>query len=662
MCATGALWQDWLPQLQVRCRPGNSLLLSVVTTRRNCSTIVDTEWFAPRREPWWLLSCSAVQSVPTSGCASHLSGGPEHADQLRSDYDECFRVVTPMRRNTVSEVLECFDNEFADTASAFVRGEYVLWLGSGISRDVVPAVPQLLERMLEFLQTSIDASDPACRFKLALDEVLEVAAVPEATRDSIDFTMAVSTWPALWDIVQRLVDRYADVLDVQVKGEPEDFLVWDGLGVSSTYGSSTLEPDVEHLCVAILMLEGVVRSALTTNWDGLVEAAMDRLTFGDIGPLNVIVKASDFTAPHRRTELVKFHGCAVRAANDPSVYRSLLIARKSQISGWTAKPQNKMMKNYLEHLFASRPAFVVGLSAQDANIHTVLHEASQNLARSWPTEPPAVVFAEHKLHHHHKHMMRVTYGDDFSANSFAIESSALLGAYAKPTLLGLVLFTLFGKLSALIGYIAELDLPAPQLDRLQADIRGVRDALSEKADADPRSFTEAVVSALTLALSVFRKGNIPAPAPYVSLSVGPIEDAVQDPDFPRAALGRFALAMALLGRGFLNRDWTLSPGFLTSPVDGVLLVKRGRRTSKIFVVRDARVLSDLELAGIVDLKNTEVVVVQAEAAFRPSTRSPSVRYGRSGKSAARQVDLEKISASVSTADELFEAFVLECAL
>ncbi|WP_182263431.1 SIR2 family protein [Rhodococcus sp. UFZ-B548] len=567
-----------------------------------------------------------------------------------------------MPRNTVSEVLECFDNEFANAASAFVRGEYVLWLGSGISRDVVPGVPKLLERMLDFLQTSIDATDPTCRFKIALDEVLEVAAVPEAIRESIDFTMAVSTWPGLWDIVQRLVDRYADVLDVQVKGEDNDFLVWDGLKVSSTYGAPNLDPDVEHLCVALLMLEGVVRSALTTNWDGLVEAAMERLGVGDNGVLSVIVKAADFAAPGRRAELVKFHGCAVRSAHDPGVYRNLLIARKSQISGWTTKPQNKMMKNHLEHLFASRPAFVVGLSAQDANIHTVLHEASQNLARSWPTEPPAVVFAEHKLHHHHKHMMRVTYGDEFSANSHAIESSALLGAYAKPTLLGLVMFTLTDKLSALIGYITELDLSDPELERLQADIRGVRDALGEKADADPRSFTDAVVSALTLALSVFRKGSIPNPAPYVPVSVAPIADAVRDPDFPHAALGRFALAIALLGRGLLNREWTLEPGCLTSPVDGVLRVKKGGRTSKIFIVRDARVLSELELAGTVDMKNAEVVVVQAEAAYRPRTRSPRARYGRSGKSGARQVDIETMCASVSTVDELFEAFVLEGAL
>ena len=141
-----------------------------------------------------------------------------------------------MPRNTVAEVLECFDNQFADVASAFAGGEYVLWLGSGISRDVVPGVPDLLKHMLVFLQTSSDAADPDCRFKKALEEVLRVAGVPAATFASIDLTTAVGTWPNLDDIVSRLVDRYSDVLDVQVRDEPDDFLVWSGLNLPSTYG------------------------------------------------------------------------------------------------------------------------------------------------------------------------------------------------------------------------------------------------------------------------------------------------------------------------------------------------------------------------------------------------------------------------------------------
>ena len=93
--------------------------------------------------------------------------------------------------------------------------------------------------MLDFLQTSCVAADPTCRFRKALDEVLEVAGVPAATLASIDFTSAVDTWPNLDDIVNRLIDHYSEVLDVRVRDEADDYLVWSVLDVPSTYGAPT---------------------------------------------------------------------------------------------------------------------------------------------------------------------------------------------------------------------------------------------------------------------------------------------------------------------------------------------------------------------------------------------------------------------------------------
>jgi hypothetical protein len=74
------------------------------------------------------------------------------------------------------------------------------------------------------------------------------------------------------------------------------------------------------------------------------------------------------------------------------------------------------------------------------------------------------------------------------------------------------------------------------------------------------------------------------------------------------------------------------------------------------------VLSNLETAGIIDMADPEVMIAQVEAVCRPATRAPRPRYGRSGTSGARLVDLENMCASVSTADDLFEDFVLAGAL
>lgn len=567
-------------------------------------------------------------------------------------------------RTKVAEVLACFDGEFAEVAASFASGEYLLWLGSGISRDVVPGVPTLLERMLEFLRTNTDATNPACRFRKALNEVLDVAGVPDAVVAAIDLDKPVSHWTALGDIVTRLVDKYSDVLDVQVQGESEDFLVWTGLDVPTTYGASGLVPDVEHLCVAILMLEGVVRSSPTTNWDGLVEAAIDSISEDPTEALKVVVRAIDFREPDRQAELVKFHGCAVSAATDEDEYRSLLIARRSQISGWTTDPGNQFMKNRLEHLFGSRPAFIVGLSAQDADIHTMLHQASRDLARKWPTSPPAVVFAEQRLHHHHRHVIKATYGDSYSPNAETITKSALLGAYAKPALLALVLFTLSDKLSKLLGCVPEWSMAAGEIEHVRLGIRALRDALGRKADSDPRAFVDGVVSSMALGLSVFRKGRAPSPAHvrYQPISSDPIATALRGPDFPGAALGRLAVAASLLGRGVGEGAWSLEVGTPDRPDEGVVRIAAGSHVSRAFVVRDSRALTQLELDGVVDPDDEMVLVIQAEAARPPATRAPRARYGRTGIGGARHVDLEGLCATVSTADELFEAFRLEGSL
>lgn len=572
--------------------------------------------------------------------------------------------MTVMPRTTVSEVLESLEDEFADFAGAFARGEYLLWLGSGISRDVVPGVPVLLVRVLEFLRVNADEADPACRFRKALDEVLEVGGVPNVTRASLDFTSPVDTWPEGPAIVERLMDRYSDVLDVQVDGESEDFLVWTGLNVTTTYGAPGLEPDVEHLCVAILMLEGAVRSAPTTNWDGLVEAAMGRLVPDPDEFLRVIVLPGDFRNSDRQAELVKFHGCAVRAAASEAEYRGQLIARKSQISGWTADPSNQLMKNYLEHLFASRPALIVGLSAQDANIHSMLHAATRSLERVWPTSPPAVVFAERQLHHHHKHVLHVTYDGSYGRHRDAISEEALLGAFAKPALVGLVLYTLADKLCALVGRVVELSLPDAELGTLHEDIKVLRDLLAESAGAGNLAFVNAMVAGADFVLSAFRSGQAPDPlhVQYRPISVTPIDRACRNGDFPAASLGRLAIVIAALSRGLRERRWTLAPGTATQPTEGVIRLTSGHRTSRVFVVGSARATSQLELDALVDPDDEEVLVLETEAVHSPATRSPRSHYGRTGKAGARHVNVEDLCGSVTTADELFEAFRLEGAL
>ena len=161
-------------------------------------------------------------------------------------------------------------------------------------------------------------------------------------------------------------------------------------------------------------------------------------------------------------DLVKFHGCAVKAAEDPHHYRHLLIARLTQISGWTADPEKRLMKERLEYLLTSQPALIIGLSAQDQNIQAMLHQARQNLARDWPElhrQRSCSLMWDSRSHH--THTLEATYGSNYHRHKDDIDASALLGAYAKPVLLGLVLFALADKLCSLIPETSGLTLSAP---------------------------------------------------------------------------------------------------------------------------------------------------------------------------------------------------------
>lgn len=574
--------------------------------------------------------------------------------------------MTQMPRQTVAEVLACFEDEFAATSSAFTNGDYALWLGSGISRDVVPGVGRLLRSLLSFVQEQIDPADDHCRFRSALDEILDIAEVPATLRDPIDFAQPVASWPSLSDLIVWLRNKYAAVLDVRVDGEQPDFLVWAGINAASTYGAPHLEPDVEHLCVAILMLEGVVRFVPTTNWDGLIEAAVSLLAAQPDSLLRVVVLPDDFSSPERPAELVKFHGCAVRALADEARYRDRLIARESQISGWAAKPDNKIMKDRLEFVLASKPAFVVGLSAQDANIHTMFNEATQNLVRTWPAAPPAIVCADEQLGPHHKHMLKVVYGDEASsANGAEIKASALLGAYAKPALLALVLYVLADKLCRLLEHVSDLALASSEITRMQDDIKLLRDEVSTLAAADAHSFMEALVTTTRLVLSAFRSGNAPVTdaTHYEPLTIKPAAEALVDPNFPGDALGRFAVAVSLLGRGHLAKEWVVSLEMAVDPGDAAIRVtSESGRISDVFIVKDAGITSKLEASQLVDVSSGDVLIICAESIPARATRSPRTRYGRTGDSGAREVDLAALCSAATTADELFESFRLEGAL
>ena len=82
-----------------------------------------------------------------------------HFPMLGRDFAD-FRILGASKRValapsateiSVAQVLEKLDGPFASVANGLARGEFALWVGSGISRKA-PSLGGLIERAIEFLR------------------------------------------------------------------------------------------------------------------------------------------------------------------------------------------------------------------------------------------------------------------------------------------------------------------------------------------------------------------------------------------------------------------------------------------------------------------------------------------------------------------------------
>lgn len=351
---------------------------------------------------------------------------------------------------SVEKTLELLDGPLASIAAGIAQDRYAFWLGSGISFGRMASLKELIARVLDHLQQRV-TPDAGCRFRRALKEILRLAHLSTADQAAIDLGNSIAAWPHLESLIDRLASDYARLLDQQVDGELPDYLLWHGVNVPDTYGDLTVEPDSEHLCLAVLILEGVSSDMPSANWDGLVERAVDAIAPGSPA-IVVCVEPDDLRKPVYKTRLYKFHGCAILAGRDQARYRPRLIGRQSQIIGWSTRAENVAMVEHLIDLATTKRTLMLGLSTQDVNIQAIFASAQSRMPWPWPSDPPAYVFSEDRLGVDQRILLQNVYREAYSAaNRHAIEDSALIRAYAKPLLCALALHVVCSKLGLLIA-------------------------------------------------------------------------------------------------------------------------------------------------------------------------------------------------------------------
>jgi hypothetical protein len=476
---------------------------------------------------------------------------------------------------TVAQTLALLDGPFVELAEGVAEGQYALWLGSGISRDVVGDLKDVVTKVLRYLREHADFATPGCAFVEALGRALGLAQLSALEKAHFDPQAKFEDWSdELLEILQhRLVGKYSRLLDVRVKGKDPNFLLWEVVDVPAVYANPTLTPRCEHLCVGILAIEGVVSQAPTANWDGLIEKGVDELAGPGAPVLRVCVVAEDFVEPARRMRLLKFHGCAVRARDNPDKYGNLLVGRQGHIEDWAKEEAFKVMRQQMVSLATVQHTLMIGLSAQDTNIRDVFRDGKAAMAWPWPSHPPAYVFAEDAVGDDQRVILSSVYRDAYDADPDGVTAASQIRAFAKPLLVALILSVLYRKLSSLADCAPAPNLTPADRAALADGLRTLRDRVAAGADGDRTAFVRALVAVATRGLRTLR-GAAGGPGAYEPLGTHIVSQIPADPNNLTSGLPELAAALGLLGLGESDAQWTVDRTDPSALANGSLKVTK----------------------------------------------------------------------------------------
>lgn len=560
---------------------------------------------------------------------------------------------------TVSEVLELLDGQFAELASSVSDGGYALWLGSGISRGRVIGLDGVIAKLLEYLRGRVTpAAD--CRFRTVLSEILDIAKLPDGDRATIDFAVPVKDWPVFRVLIDALWNSYAEVLSVDVPGEGPDFLLWDALDFPNTFAAQ--DPDVEHLAVAILILEGVTDKVATPNWDGLIEGALEE--FGvDKDRLAITVTGEDLrNQAGALATLYKFHGCALRAIENEADYRPLLVARSVQIGGWMRNGTFKVVRDQLTAVAQVNRTLMIGLSAQDKNIQDIFTSIGAQSGWEWGQPPSAVVFSGTKLSQNQKDILELTYTKAWTGSKADICDASLIPAYGKSLLPALVLSVLTRKLIALAALAHAPHFSAVDRDHLSDGLLNLRNRIAKAGSGDLLRLMRTIGAVVARVRAQIQNGESPAGVlPYFPISRGPAAQLAHDPGIRSTGQREAAAALGVIGSVVQSGDWLAAIDDPLAQTSGAVRISAGPASAKVFFAANDHIIGELLKAGGFAEDDRDAVVVCAGEATPRQPRSPSATY-RGLFSQARIISFGPMMANAANADDLVDGFRKEVGL
>ena len=572
---------------------------------------------------------------------------------------------------SVREVLAKFEAEFATVAQAVENGEFALWVGSGISRNA-PDLGDLIERALEFLRVRAIQPATAHIYRPALEDALRLADLDPGDLRSRFGTPFVD-WPERSAIIEKLWKNYSRVLDIRIRNEPPDFILWEAIDIRAAFANPA-PPAAEHLCIAILILEGAVGTIASANWDGFIEAAVSSLSGGAPDLLQVVVDPDQLRGAATRTKLLKFHGCIIHATRDPNAYREYLTGSHTQIMEWPDKEMFAAMCSAVIDVATNQKSLVVGLSIQDSNLQSIFSRAKRLHSWRWPCAPqaPGHVFCEDVIRQGQTDVLKIVYGEAYNDNVDAIHAGTHLRAWAEQVLLALVLKLIADKLNRLMELALEDANKAWMSPKFGGLLNDLRDHIADLAIGDRTSFANAAITLWSRLLSLFRSGTLAAdPKAYEVVSSSVPNRLEADHNARANGLGRLGVALSLLQHGRAAGLWELAPAATVDATAGALTARGnwdGAPHRPLFLVKSATQAIELERNGA--FANDNAIVVHADDAWHrmagggagSGIRHPRGAPGRTGRVRTTHVSLGILIENCDDADAVKRRFVGEMAL
>lgn len=237
---------------------------------------------------------------------------------------------------------------------------------------------------------------------------------------------------------------------------------------------------------------------------------------------------------------------------------------------------------------------------------------------TFPSNPPAYVFAEDKVGDDQKLILDAVYRDAFESDPQAVVQASQIRAFAAPLLLALVLHVLTSKLSELARHAPGSSLGTADLSQIKAGLQRLRDRAAATADGDRTAYIGAAVDETARILRMFR--GVAGAGRYEAIGSTILSQISADPHNATSGLPEFATALGLLGLGEADGYWTVSRADPVAPESGAATVTNGKGPQRVFFVANQE--AALKLDGVISDSEPDAVVVCSTRVTPRRVRSP----------------------------------------